>query len=187
MPETQTQQKITKDMTIGEIVQTYPSVVEILLNEGVHCVGCGAAYYETLGEGLLGHGHNKEEINTIIKKLNLAIPNEEGDPDKIIITDHATKKLKELLEAQNKQGSGLRIRVLPGGCAGFQYALNFEKNSVEDDQIIEVNNVKFIIDNESMTHLKGAKVDYVDGLQGAGFKISNPNAKKTCGCGQSFR
>ncbi|MBI2565228.1 iron-sulfur cluster insertion protein ErpA [Candidatus Woesearchaeota archaeon] len=184
MPKTA--DKITKDMTIGELVQNYPSVVEIMLAEGVHCVGCGAAHWETIEQGLKGHGKTDKEVEEVVRKLNEAIPEEHGSSDKIIITSKAAVKLKEILKSQNKENMGLRIQVMPGGCSGFQYGFDFEESAKENDEVIEVEDVKFFIDTQSIQMLRGAKVDYVDSLQGAGFKISNPNAKATCGCGQSF-
>lgn len=184
--QTQTEQKITRTMTIGDVVHLYPSVVETLLAEGVHCIGCGASYDETLEQGLAAHGKSDAEIDTAVKRLNEAIPAETGSHDSLIITEKAADKLKEILKSKNKVGSGLRIQVIAGGCSGHQYAFDFEDKQQEGDNVIEINNVKFYIDAESMQLLRGAKVDYVDSLQGAGFKISNPNAEHTCGCGQSF-
>src|SRR3989344_3514915 len=94
------ERKITKDMTIGEVVQKYPAVTEVLMDEGVHCVGCGASYYETIAEGLAGHGRTEEEIAKIIEKLNAFIPTEAGSADKIIITEKAADKLKMILKEQ---------------------------------------------------------------------------------------
>ncbi len=174
---------ITKDMTIGELVQQYPSVVEILTEEGVHCVGCGASYFETIEEGLAGHGRSEEEVTAIVEKLNSAIPEEKGD-DNLTITENAAQKAKELLE--KKKNQAIRIGVSSGGCAGQEYHFSFENVKNDNDAVVEVDGVKFFVDNASLEKLKGAKVDYVDSLTGAGFKITNPNAKKTCGCGQSF-
>jgi len=177
---------ITKEMTIGEVTQLYPSIVEPLMAQGVHCVGCGAAYFETLEEGLGGHGKTPEEIEKVMQLLNDAIPKEIGNSDTLTITEFAAEKLKEILKKNNREGFGLRIAVIPGGCSGMQYSFEIEEKGKPDDNVIEIENVNFYIDQESMQQLKGAKVDYVDTLQGAGFKIHNPNATKTCGCGQSF-
>src|SRR3989338_2481640 len=99
---------ITKDMTIGELVQQYPSVVEILMDEGVSCVGCGAAYFETIEEGLASHGRSEEEVTAIVEKLNQAIPHESGD-ENLTITENAAAKAKELLTKKNNQA--IRIGV----------------------------------------------------------------------------
>jgi iron-sulfur cluster assembly protein len=175
---------ITKDMTIGEMVQQYPSAAEVLMNEGVHCVGCGAAHFETIEQGLAGHGKTEVEIAEVVRKLNDSIPKEEGN-ENLVITENAANKAKELLEKREKDNA-LRITVTKGGCAGNEYTFSFEESKQDNDNVVEVSGVKFFINSESMDMLKGSKIDYVDALQGAGFKITNPNAKSTCGCGQSF-
>jgi len=185
--ENKNEQGITKDMTIGELVQIYPSCAEVLMNNGVHCVGCGAAFFETIEQGLKGHGMSDEQVDNVVKELNDKANNTkvEGDED-LKITEKAVERLKSILKEQNKEGYGLRVSVVPGGCSGFQYSFDFENKNQEKDTVLEINNVKFFFDEESTSMLKGATIDYVEGLQGAGFKISNPNATSTCGCGQSF-
>ena len=178
--------KITRDMTIGELVQKYPSVVEKLQSFGVHCVGCGASYWETIEQGLGGHGMSDEQINIAVQELNQAIPAETGSSETLVITEKAAHKLKEILKSQNKENMGLRISVMPGGCSGSQYGFDFEEKANPDDTVMNVVGVNFFVDSQSLQMLRGSKVDYVDSLQNAGFKISNPNAHGTCGCGQSF-
>ncbi len=182
----QNEQRITRNTLIGDIVQDFPSIIGILLEEGVHCVGCGASYSETVEEGLAAHGKTKEEIEEVVKKLNSAIPEETGSDDILFVTSHAASKLKEILKKQ-KKGNRLRIKVIPGGCSGYQYSFEFDSAQGKEDTILELEGGDIIVDAESLKHLQGSKVDYVDSLQGAGFRISNPHAKKTCGCGQSFR
>ncbi len=174
---------IKGDMTIGEMVQKYPSVAEVLEDEGVNCVGCGAAFYETIHDGLASHGKSEEEITSILKKLNDSIPKVEGN-ENLTLTENAAAKLKEILEQKSKKA--LRIKVNPGGCAGYSYEFSLADEKSEGDQDIEVSGVHVFIDESSMKKLKGAKIDYIDSLTGAGFKVTNPNAGNTCGCGQSF-
>src|SRR3989344_3847192 len=142
---------ITKDMTISEVIEKYPSTIETLLMTGVHCIGCHVSYFETLEQGMKGHGMTDEEIKEVIK-----------DKD------------------------GLRIEVIPGGCSGYMYNITTEDKINNDDKVFEEKGVKVILDKESLDLLKGSKLDYVDSLQDAGFRIHNPNAKSTCGCGHSF-
>ena len=87
---------------------------------------------------------------------------------------------------KQEKKAGLRISVLPGGCSGYQYGMELDDNSTEDDIVVEQGGIKIFIDKESIKKLNGSNVDYIDSLQGAGFKIDNPNATKTCGCGNSF-
>ena len=182
--EQKTQQKITKEMTIGEFVETYPQLVDILLAEGVHCVGCGASGFESIEEGLMGHGKTDEEIDDVMKRLNESLK-EEATED-LIVTEKAATKLNEILKSNNKEGQGLRIRVLPGGCAGFKYSLTVEEKETAEDKVFGQHGAKFFVDTKSLELLKGARVDYLETLQDAGFKIHNPNATSSCGCGKSF-
>jgi len=183
--ETQQIQKITRNMTIGDFVQQYPSSVEVLLNEGVHCVGCGASYFETIAQGLASHGKTDEEIDDCVKRLNESIPKEEGSAQTFIVTDKASNKLKELLSTR-KEGTAFRISVSEGGCSGFQYIFSFDDKVEKDDDVLNISGIKLVISKETLSKIKGSKIDYLDTLTGAGFKISNPNAASTCGCGQSF-
>jgi len=102
------------------------------------------------------------------------------------VTERAVSKVKALLESENKTGFGLRIAVQGGGCSGFQYGLTFEDTARPDDKVLEFNGLKVFIDAMSQPYLSGTTVDYVESLQGSGFKINNPNATSSCGCGDSF-
>jgi iron-sulfur cluster insertion protein len=104
----------------------------------------------------------------------------------ITLTETAGAKVKSLLESENKQNYGLRVYVSGGGCHGFQYGMSFEEKANEDDQVLEYHGVKLFLDPQSSMLLNEAVVDYVEGLEGAGFAIKNPQAKSTCGCGHSF-
>ena len=102
-------------------------------------------------------------------------------------TDKAGEMIKSALdETEGEDGDYLRVGVKGGGCSGFQYSLNFTDEVDDEDQLVVVNGVKVVTDAFSASYLKGTELDYVETLQGAGFKFSNPNAKRTCGCGSSF-
>ena len=107
----QVHQLITKDMTIGDVVSKYPSVIEPLQAAGVHCVGCGASYIETLEEGFKGHGMPDEEIDNVIEQLNDTIKEEAltQTNGNLNLTVKAADKIKELLNKTNKQNHGLKI------------------------------------------------------------------------------
>ena len=174
---------ITKDMTISEVIEKYPSTIETLLMTGVHCIGCHVSYFETLEQGMKGHGMTDEEVDGVIKEMNKIVEEEKlGNNEDFKITEKAASKIKEVI----KDKTGLRIEVVPGGCSGYMYNIVTENKVNNDDKIVEEKGVKVILDKESFDLLKGSKLDYVDSLQGAGFKIHNPNAKSTCGCGNSF-
>lgn len=104
----------------------------------------------------------------------------------ITLTDTATGKVKELMDAEGVEELALRVAVRPGGCSGFSYEMFFDTEVADDDVQGIYGNVKVVVDPMSAQLLTGATLDYKDGLQGAGFAINNPNAQRTCGCGQSF-
>ena len=104
----------------------------------------------------------------------------------ITLTPTAATKVKSLLEAEGEPGLALRVAVRPGGCSGFSYEMFFDTDVSEDDQTADYSGVKVVVDPSSAMLLEGATLDYKDGLQGAGFAINNPNATRSCGCGQSF-
>jgi iron-sulfur cluster assembly protein len=94
--------------------------------------------------------------------------------------------VKGLLATQEKPDAMLRVFVAGGGCSGFQYGMSLEEETSEGDQTFEINGVKVIIDPRSATYVEGAEIDFVESMMGGGFKIDNPNAASSCGCGQSF-
>ncbi len=104
----------------------------------------------------------------------------------ITLTDNASLKVKELIAQEGQDGLMLRVAVRPGGCSGFSYEMFFDTEKDNEDLVDETAGVPVVVDPSSAQLLSGATLDYKDGLQGAGFAIDNPNAQKTCGCGQSF-
>jgi iron-sulfur cluster assembly protein len=105
----------------------------------------------------------------------------------ITLSDKAVEKIGELLGTQEDSvGQALRVAVRGGGCSGFQYALAFDR-AKEDDHVFEVDGVAVVVDKVSMQFVFGSEVDYVEGLQGAGFQVNNPNVVAACGCGSSFQ
>ena len=104
----------------------------------------------------------------------------------ITLTDTAAVKVAELLQAEGDPELALRVAVKPGGCSGFSYEMFFDADMAGDDQLTTFGQVRVVVDPASAQLLTGATLDYKDGLQGAGFAINNPNATRTCGCGNSF-
>ena len=104
----------------------------------------------------------------------------------ITLTDSAASKVKDLIDAEGEPNLALRVAVRPGGCSGFSYEMFFDTDVSDDDNLSDYEGVRVVVDASSAELLQGATLDYKDGLQGAGFAIDNPNAQKTCGCGQSF-
>lgn len=109
-----------------------------------------------------------------------------SDTQPIQFTTPAVEAVKKAIEAEGQAGDGLRVSVVGGGCSGYQYNLDFDKEARMGDVVLAFGDVKIFIDPVSAGYLKGTVIDYVSGLNGSGFKFSNPNAKRTCGCGSSF-
>jgi iron-sulfur cluster assembly protein/iron-sulfur cluster insertion protein len=108
-------------------------------------------------------------------------------PDPVTLTDSAAAKVAQLLaEEGGVEELGLRVAVKPGGCSGYSYEMFFDAEQADDDIVREYAGVRVLVDPASAELLTGATLDYSDGLQGAGFHITNPNATRTCGCGSSF-
>jgi len=105
----------------------------------------------------------------------------------IQLSERAVSKVKELLTTDNKTGYGLRVAVQGGGCSGFQYGLTFDNQQKPNDNVIEFDGLKVYVDAMSGMYLDGVRIDYIESLEGSGFKIENPNATGSCGCGQSFQ
>jgi iron-sulfur cluster assembly protein/iron-sulfur cluster insertion protein len=104
----------------------------------------------------------------------------------ISLTDAASVKVAELLAQEGNADLALRVAVRPGGCSGFSYEMFFDTDVAADDVVSSFGAVRVVVDPSSASLLTGATLDFKDGLQGAGFSIENPNASRTCGCGQSF-
>jgi iron-sulfur cluster insertion protein len=104
----------------------------------------------------------------------------------INFTANAISKVKEIMAQQNPVPAGLRVGVVGGGCSGFSYSMSFENGAGMMDKTFDFDGLKVYVDATSLMYLKGVSVDYLETLEGAGFKFDNPNVKSTCGCGSSF-
>ncbi|MBO9345801.1 MAG: iron-sulfur cluster insertion protein ErpA [Chloroflexi bacterium] len=109
------------------------------------------------------------------------------NPPAMTLTAAAEAKLRELMAQRNIPNYGLRVFVAGGGCSGLQYGMAFEAQPREFDTVVNQNGIRLFIDPTSLMYLSGASIDFVDSLMGGGFKIDNPNAISSCGCGNSFR
>jgi iron-sulfur cluster assembly protein/iron-sulfur cluster insertion protein len=107
-------------------------------------------------------------------------------PNPVALTDDAATKVANLLAQEGNEALALRVAVRPGGCSGYSYEMFFDSEVADDDLVAEQAGVRVVVDSASAQLLKGSTLDYTDGLQDAGFHISNPNASRTCGCGSSF-
>ncbi len=177
---------ITENLLIAELVEKYPELVEILLENDVHCVGCHASPVETIGEGLRGHGKSEEEVQEILKKMNEKIKEKQDEEVGVEfnISSLAADKIKAFCSKENKQA--LRVGVKAGGCSGYSYTYDLVEGKNDDDLVFTKEDAKVYVSKEAMNKLSGVTLDYKDSLTGAGFTVSNPNAKRVCGCGVSF-
>ncbi len=196
------QQLVTKNTVIGDILAQNPEkameLSQILMDFGIHCVGCMASGFETLEQGVLGHGYAEEELEVLVNGLNQAISegHVEKEPEKkefkqenftLTLTSQAVTKVKDLIKNEAKEGEViLRVSVLAGGCSGFVYDLEIVKEKKEGDFVLAQEDLQIIVDNSSLEFLNGTEVDYLDTLNESGFRFNNPNSSKECGCGKSF-
>ncbi len=109
-----------------------------------------------------------------------------GEKKALTLTPNAIAKVKEIMAQQDPVPTGLRMGVVGGGCSGFSYSMAFENAAGMMDKVLTFDGLKVYVDATSMMYLQGCTVDYVETLEGAGFKFENPNVKSTCGCGSSF-
>lgn len=175
-------------MTIEEILKSFPQKSQKLAQEltrsGLHCVGCGAATWETLESGVLGHGFTETDLHGLMGRLN-TILEEQSDPESIVLTERAAEKFAEILKEEGKTGYGLRFGDKAGGCSGFEYVLDYSPKATEEDVVFVSHGIEVHVEKQRLPRLIGSEIDYIDGLNGSGFKISNPNARGGCGCGKS--
>ena len=103
----------------------------------------------------------------------------------LTVTEHAATKIRQIADAENLHGQGIRVRVVGGGCSGFTHDLYFDDVVGDMDEVFESHGVKLYVDPLSAQYLEGVEIDFVEGVHGSGFKFNNPNVKGTCGCGSS--
>lgn len=186
---TDPKQKIHRHLTIDQILSMFPFKAQRLsqeiTNAGLHCIGCQAATWETLEAGMFGHGMDEAAIDKLVHRLNNLLNEPEANPTTISLTPRAAKKFISILSEEEKQGWGLRFGDRMAGCSGFEYVLDYSEKAEADDEIFESNGIQIHVNKGSAKRLLGSEIDYVDGLQGSGFKVSNPHVKASCGCGTS--
>jgi iron-sulfur cluster assembly protein len=128
---------------------------------------------------------NKNSAKRNARLVDLAGPRDSFHIAMIEVTENAVRHLRSLLQNQDAGDKGLRVQIQKGGCSGLQYEMLLDEKK-HGDAVVEREGVEFFVDAESATMLKGSTLDYHDGLTGTGFRIVNPNATRTCGCGTSF-
>ena len=184
--------KITKDMTIGKVLENNPDdalkLSEVMSSFGLHCVGCGAAMFETLEQGVKVHGMDDAKVDELVEKLNLVLKKcckSEGKNKGVTLTSAAVNKVKEIIEDAEKDTCVLRVGILSGGCTGYAYDLSVEDESKEGDLLFEQSGINIAIDKSSINLLEGVELDFVSTPEESGFKFNNPPPDGGCGCGES--
>ncbi len=181
-------EQVDPDMAIEEIFATFPQksqkLAQAMKNKGLNCVGCNASTWETLEMGVLGHGMTHDDLNALVQELNDII-NEKVNATTVTISPKAADKYQSILKEEKKEGYGLRFMEKAAGCSGFEYTLDFSEKALEHDEIFYSQGLEIHIPKTIVSRLIGSEIDYIDGLQGAGFKVSNPNVKSSCSCGTS--
>ena len=190
MSTQQEQKRIHRQMTIDSILSMFPQKAQRLsqeiTNAGLHCIGCNAATWETLEAGMYGHGMDDAAIERLVGKLNALLDEPtQATPQTITMTQRAAKKYLDILAEEGKEGWGLRFGDRMAGCSGFEYTLDYSENVLPDDITFEAHGLQIHVNKAMAKRLLGSEIDFVDGLHGSGFKISNPNVKASCGCGTS--
>jgi len=184
---------IHRETMIGEIVEKYPEVIGTLKNFGVHCVGCHISPFESLEMGFKGHGMSDKEVDNAVKQLNAVISKAKKQEIQLsslqknlylMVTDAAALRIRNLLKKERKKA--FRLGIKSGGCSGHEYVFGIEDKQRSNDVIVTAKDVKVYVDKASIEKLNGSTLDYYESLQGSGFKVINPNATSTCGCGTSF-
>jgi len=169
--------KITKEMFIGEIVMKHPESADIMMEYGLHCIGCHVGAHESLEDGSKAHGLEDKEINEMVDKINMAI--KESEENVITISEEAVEQI-ENAAAEEKVDPILRISV-EGEGMDMQYELELD-DIKDDDVVVEKGHVKVIFDKKFESKLNGSRLTFTDQGAVSGFKITNPNAKPSCGC-----
>lgn len=182
------QETIHRDMTIEDIFKKFPNksqkLAQEMTNAGLHCVGCSAATWETVEIGMYSHGFLDADIDNLLGKLNKILAEQE-DPTTVTLTEKAANKYRSILAEEGKTGWGLRFGLKAAGCSGFEYLLDYSEKPKHGDMIFESQGIQIHMQQQAADRLLGCVIDFCDGLQGAGFKVSNPNVKSSCGCGTS--
>ncbi len=193
-------ESINKNTALGMILDQYehPKVFAVLAEYGLEMKGCALNLNSSIEDTFKDLNYGDSDIQEIISKLNGIVQDEnfdtapesylESEVNIIRISPAAASKITEFLEKKNlpRDKYGLRIKVLAGGCSGYQYFMDLSEK-IEGDIGFEEGDSKVFISSKDVTLLRGSTVDYVDSLMKAGFQVNNPNATKMCRCGQSFR
>ncbi len=175
-------------MTIGTVVKEYPQTAEVLLSYGLQCVGCAVNPFETIEQGALGHGMQKESIESLIDELNLVVtkkPDYELNPEGITLSPNAIDALEAIAETEGQQGFGLKVEATKHGKA-LEYFLDLVAEPEGEEKTMEWQGWKIFITDKSLSLMKPSLVDFVSMPSGEGFKIISLREEESCPCGKAM-
>lgn len=178
---------ITKDMTIGHILEIHPKGADIMQQFGLHCFGCSINVLETLEQGIMGHGMPEKTLLDLVEALNADLSKFRKDLKEkgIVLSEKAALKIVEIAQAENRKQYGIRVKMMKAGgcCSGPTYSMDFEECANEGDKILGFDHrVTLFFDKNSYENMKGSTIDYIVNYEAEGFKIDNPNVETGGGC-----
>ncbi len=186
---TQTKQLVTKDMTIGDVVNKYPQATDIMLKYGLHCIGCSVNPYETIENGCLGHGMDETTVENLLKDINGALNGAEEKIKKVVsLTQAAADKLREFMKEDHKEGFGVKLEIVHEE-GDTHYTLDFADQATEHETVFEDLGIKIFVASDLLDEIKGTEVDFIDNERGSGFKVNGPKLSSGgcgtgCGCSE---
>lgn len=180
-------QPITRDMTISRVLEMHPKAGDIMQEFGLHCFGCSINVFETLEQGIIGHGMPESTLAALLKTLNEDVEKFKKNLRKkgIVMTDKAAFKVMEIGQVEGRKNYGIRLKMVEGGgcCRGPVYSMDFEDHAEEGDTILGFHhNVTVFLDKNSFEKMKGSTIDYITSYDAEGFKIDNPNVEAGGNC-----
>lgn len=177
-------QPVTRDMTIGNIVEKYPQTAEVLLGFGLQCVGCAVNPYETLEQGAVGHGMSEESLQTLLEEVNLVVtkkPSYELNPAGITLSPNAIDTLQAMIEADGKEGFGLKVEATKTGDA-LDYYLDLVAEPEGEERAMEWEGVTMFVSPATLELMNPSVIDYQVLPTGEGFKIVSLKEEELCPC-----
>lgn len=175
-------------MLIADVIRRVPAAAEIMTAYGLHCTSCSVNAFEPIKAGAMSHGMDEESADAMLAEINKVAANivRRAPDDGIYLTEFAAAKIKEFAKAENKEGYGLKITADSSaeGGIGPTYSMDFQEKAKKAEKKFEFHGVEIFLDKKSLKNLLGAEIDFVETEFGSGFKIDNPNLKKSC-CGHT--
>lgn len=179
------EQPITSDMTIGTVIEKYPQTTEVLLGYGLQCVGCAVNPYETIEQGVLGHGMSKDSLQSLLEEANMVVTKKapyEMNPEGITLSPNAIDTLMAMMEAEGKKDHGLKVDAQKED-GGLNYFLDIVESGEEGDKELLWEGVKIYVNEPSLKLMAPSVIDYVHMAGGEGFKIiALKEEEATCKC-----